>query len=827
MRVLGGMRKRLWCVCLAFALLWALCNAQNASCELVDLTLSGVGNEVISRDIEVDTNNNDNVFVSLVGSLVFERGQECFQLKLNASVVADVVVSTCTRSTFNTTLIMLKESPTEIQEQFAGDTLVNRFDPTCGGSEGIMRSTVEYRTVDEEEFLYLVVTGWEGAKGDATVSFSVKRAEPLQISWGLDRIDQRNLPRDNISSLSRGGDGVFVYVVDSGVNPTHSEFLATDSTTGGSRASVGKSFVADSDLPDCTGHGTHVAALIAGRTLGVAQSASIIAVKVLRCDNRGEKTALLAAIDWILEDIKEARKGAALVVMSVLSEFSEALNAKVNETLIQNDVPVVAAAGNFIEPDESSDSCSSSPGSLAGVISVSASTTLDRRAVFSKYGRCTDIYAPGVGILSAFHTGDYATRVIDGTSQASSFVAGAVARLLSTNPRMNATNIPPAILSMSTKDVLDLNTGSSDANRLLYVRDIPNFPVERPPQGWYHIYFGFQLSSQRNCSDDFNAGLASTLRRWLIDHDAPFSRARVFSCAESFNPQPGTSELLQDEYMLDVQFEVGVANKQSSVTFETINDTMESEDLQDSMSLEREVEIVAVAALPWVVDSRMFQFWAAPLLPGTSNTTSVGSIVGIVLASVTAFIALLLLLLLVFRWTKPAEREDTIRKSDKEQLLLQESGQSDSGFPPPMEMFHRSGGDPRPTSENMNDGNTEFDVVSLEGGEGMFHNVGANFFGAADLGDSFASIPLSNRSEISENSDTGVIDGPLRTDSFGEEAFLLGGGLFQRESFVDTEGIVEPAAITSDSAKKASSDNYPEPSIRMDSFEVFLDNEFV
>uniref|UniRef100_A0A7S0G0P0 Uncharacterized protein n=1 Tax=Rhodosorus marinus TaxID=101924 RepID=A0A7S0G0P0_9RHOD len=279
--------------------------------------------------------------------------------------------------------------------------------------------------------------------------------------------------------------------------------------------------------------------------------------------------------------------------------------------------------------------------------------------------------------------------------------------------------------------------------------------------------------------------------------------------------------------MLDVQFEVGVVDMLSSVTFETLDSGMKSEDLQERMFLERDIVVAAVTALPWVVDARLFQFWAAPLLPGTTSTTSVGSIVGIVLASVTAFIALLLALLLVFRWTKPAEREDTIRKSDKEQLLLEESGQGDSGFPPPIEMFHRSSGDPRPTSENLNDGNTEFDVVSLEGGEGMFHNVGAYFFGAADLENSFASIPLSSRSEISENSDTGVIDGPLRTESFGEEAFLLGGGLFHRESFVDTEGIVEPAAITSDSAKKASSDNYPEPSIRMDSFEVFLDNEFV
>mmetsp|Transcript_20680 Transcript_20680/g.83940 ORF Transcript_20680/g.83940 Transcript_20680/m.83940 type:complete len:708 (-) Transcript_20680:2466-4589(-) len=680
-RFLGRMKKQLWCVCLAFALLWVFGDAQNASCQTVDLTLSGVGNDEISKDIEVDTVNNVNKFVEKVGSLDFAVGQECFQLKLNASVVADVVVSTCKRSSFDTTLILLKEAPTETQEQLPDDIFLNRFDPTCEGSEGTMRSTVEYRTVENEEFLYVVVTGWEGARGAATVSFNVKKAEPLQISWGLDRIDQRNLPRDNMSSLSRGGDGVFVYVVDSGVNPTHSEFLATDSTTSGSRASEGKSFVAESDLSDCTGHGTHVAALIAGRTLGVAQGASIIAVKVLRCDNRGEKTALLAAIDWILEDIKEARKGAALVVMPVLSEFSEALNAKVNETLIQNDVPVVAAAGNFSEPDESSDSCLSSPGSLAGVISVSASNTLERRAVFSKYGSCTDIYAPGVGILSAFHTGDYATRVIDGTSQASSFVAGAVARLLSTNPRMNATNIRPAILSMSTKGVLDLDTGSSDPNRLLYVRDIPNFPVERPPEGWYHIYFGFQLRSPRNCSVDFNAELGSTLRRWLIDQEMPFSRARVFSCAPSFNPQPGTSELRQDEFMLDVQFEVGVVDKLSSVTFEKISDTMESEDLQEKMSVESDVVVEVVTALPWVVDARLLQFWAAPVLPGTTSTTSVGSIVGIVLASMTAFIALLLLLLLVFRWTKPAEREDTIGKSDKEQLLLEESGQSDSGFP--------------------------------------------------------------------------------------------------------------------------------------------------
>lgn len=110
---------------------------------------------------------------------------------------------------------------------------------------------------------------------------------------------------------------------------------------------------------------------------------------------QGSKSKVLKAIEWILEDLQGPTvRLNNMVVLPVVSKFEPELNARIEEAFFNNGVPVIAASGNY-RTGESSDSCLSSPGSLQNVITVSASTGTDTRAAFSKYGRCTNLYAPG------------------------------------------------------------------------------------------------------------------------------------------------------------------------------------------------------------------------------------------------------------------------------------------------------------------------------------------------------------------------------------------------------------------------------------------------
>lgn len=233
-------------------------------------------------------------------------------------------------------------------------------------------------------------------------------------SWGIDRIDQRDLPLDGFYNAPWGGAGVHVYVIDSGIRTTHSQF--------GGRAIHEVSFVDGSGADDdCLGHGTHVAGTIGGSSVGVAPGVRLHSVRVFGCATSTSTESIVAAVDWVTGYSIPP----AVANMSLGSPASDTLDFAVESSLASG-VTYVVSAGN----DDAANACDGSPGRVPGVLTVAASDAGDGRASFSNVGGCVDLFAPGADILSAAHWDDLSMQSMSGTSMAAPHVAGAAARLL-------------------------------------------------------------------------------------------------------------------------------------------------------------------------------------------------------------------------------------------------------------------------------------------------------------------------------------------------------------------------------------------------------------
>lgn len=301
-----------------------------------------------------------------------------------------------------------------------------------------VRSDPAVAYVEADTVIVLDETVIEGSAPSAALAQS-------NATWGLDRIDQRNLPLSGTYGYSDEGSGVNVYVIDTGIRTNHSEF--------GSRArraydSVGDGF----DGRDCHGHGTHVAGTVAGKTFGVAKKAKVHAVRVLDCDGSGFTSDVIAGVDWVATN----RSKPAVANMSLGGGASFALDFAV-DSLIGRGVVVVVAAGN-----DDANACNDSPGRVQKAITVGATTSSDARSWFSNWGSCLDIFAPGSFITSAWHTSNGATNTVSGTSMAAPHVAGVAALYLGVQRKASVANVVAAILAAATRDKVLDTVGSPD-----------------------------------------------------------------------------------------------------------------------------------------------------------------------------------------------------------------------------------------------------------------------------------------------------------------------------------------------------------------------------
>jgi subtilisin family serine protease len=278
-------------------------------------------------------------------------------------------------------------------------------------------------------------------------------------TWGIDRVDQRNLPLNSTYNYNVNGTGVHAYIVDTGVFLTHQEFTGRmgnghDAVTAGGTAN------------DCNGHGTHVAGTVGGTTYGLAKNVTIHPVRVLDCGGSGTYEGVIAGIDWVTAN----HQSPAVANMSLGGGASQAVDDATTNS-IASGVVYAVAAGN-----DNGDACTKSPARTPNAITVGSTTNTDARSSFSNYGTCLDIFAPGSDITSAWHTNSSATNTISGTSMASPHVAGAAALYLQRYPSSTPQQVRDALVNNGTPGVVtDAKTGSP--NVLLYSAFVP------PPDG--------------------------------------------------------------------------------------------------------------------------------------------------------------------------------------------------------------------------------------------------------------------------------------------------------------------------------------------------------
>lgn len=281
-------------------------------------------------------------------------------------------------------------------------------------------------------------------------------------TWGLDRVDQRNLPLDGVYNYDFSAPSVHIYIIDTGIRTSHNDF--------GGRATADFDSIGDGQNgQDCNGHGTHVAGTAGGSTWGVAKDARLHAVRVLNCSGSGSNSGVIAGVDWVTAN----HISPAVANMSLGGGISSALDTAVNNSFNAG-VFYAVAAGN-----SNANACNTSPARAANAYTVAASTSSDARASFSNWGSCVEIFAPGQSITSAWNTSNSATNTISGTSMASPHVAGAAALIRDEFPSFTPTQVANELTARATSGVISNTSGSP--NLLLFTLGDGGPPPPPPP----------------------------------------------------------------------------------------------------------------------------------------------------------------------------------------------------------------------------------------------------------------------------------------------------------------------------------------------------------
>ena len=328
----------------------------------------------------------------------------------------------------------------------------------------------------QPDFVYShVLNGFAGAMSEAARSgllrdARVVRVEPDGIAyaiatqsnatWGIDRTDQRALPLSGTYTYNNTGAGVTVYIIDTGIRYSHSEFR----TDVGSRASFGYDSFGGTGS-DCNGHGTHVAGTVGGTTYGIAKGVTLKAVRVLDCSGSGSWSGVIAGMDWVTGDPDRDRTRTAVANMSLGGGANTSVD-DATRRMIASGVATAVAAGNGNMGGRQQDACKYSPARVAEAMTIGATDKTDRKTSWSNYGPCVDWFAPGYQITSAWYQNDTQTNTISGTSMASPHTAGVAALYLQSNNGASPQTVRDALYANTTKGIV--TSSSTTNNHLLY-----------------------------------------------------------------------------------------------------------------------------------------------------------------------------------------------------------------------------------------------------------------------------------------------------------------------------------------------------------------------
>ncbi len=292
---------------------------------------------------------------------------------------------------------------------------------------------------------------------DSRVSL-IEQDQYVEIStefpnYGLDRIDQRNLPLDGIYNFNNDGTGVNAYIIDTGIHATHSDF--------GGRVNGGFTNIDDGlGTLDCIGHGTFVAGIVGSANWGVAKNVNLVPVRVFGCSGSTPISLTTEGIDWVAANAQFPAVANLSFGGNIVPE-SAIRDAAVNN-LINLGVTVVIAAGNG-----STDACNISPANVTAALTVASSDENDNRAETSNFGPCIDLFAPGEGIVSVLNNGNTNATIGSGTSFASPHVAGIAVRYLGSQTTDTPAQVNSAILNAATTGVI-FDAGVGTPNLLAY-----------------------------------------------------------------------------------------------------------------------------------------------------------------------------------------------------------------------------------------------------------------------------------------------------------------------------------------------------------------------
>ena len=278
----------------------------------------------------------------------------------------------------------------------------------------------------------------------------VRAASRDQLSWALDRLDQRLLPLDNRYQPTGTGTGVDVYVIDSGISYGHDEFQGRAFYTGFDRV---PGETESRNGSDCHGHGTHVASLIGGRKYGVAKNVTLYSARMINCYRQGYVSDLVSALGLVAHQIIQ-NKRPAVINLSLVSRRSHYIDGAM-KTLYRWGIPVVVGAGNG-----GNDACNYSPANSKYVLTVTASSADDTPYLTrsgTNFGRCVDVFAPGERVLGAGLHCNHCTKTSSGSSMATAIVSGVLALHLEKDPSITVQELFDKVVSDSSIGVVNMS----------------------------------------------------------------------------------------------------------------------------------------------------------------------------------------------------------------------------------------------------------------------------------------------------------------------------------------------------------------------------------